>query len=290
MSTIISIEPSVEAKEKVLEEALRKMSPLAVAFSGGVDSAYLLAKAVDVSGPDVEAVTARSPSLPRAELEEAVELAKTLGARHRVVETRELERAGYRANGPERCYHCKAELFDTARLTVPEGRTLVDGFNADDFRDHRPGHRAALERKVAHPLADAEMTKAEIRALSRRRGLPTWDKPQMACLASRVPYGMEVTAERLARVEAVERALKRLEFRDVRARLVDGRDDWVRLEVGLAEIGRVVSPEVRPVLVEVAHEAGFRFVTLDLEGFRSGRLNEGLASGPAGLVQLGRQS
>lgn len=275
-------DPGLSAKEEALERRLTELGPVVVAFSGGVDSTYLLAKAADVWGERTLALTARSPSLPEAELEAARRLARSLGVGHRVLETNELARPGYTANGRDRCYHCKAELFDAATLAVEPGAVVADGFNADDFKDHRPGHRAALERNVVHPLADAQLTKAEIRALSRRRGLPTWDKPQMACLASRVPYGMEVTAERLARVESVERTLRGLNFADVRARLVEDRDDWVRIEVGVSEMTRLVEPGVREDVVGACHQAGFRFVTLDLEGFRSGRMNE------ASLVSLRR--
>jgi uncharacterized protein len=218
----------------------------------------------------------------RAELDDAARLALELGIRHEVVDTRELDRPAYVANGPSRCYHCKTELFDAAALDAERfgGAVVVDGFNLDDLGDHRPGHRAAAEHGVRHPLAEAGLSKAEVRALSRHLGLRTWQKPQLACLSSRLPYGMEVTPERLARVERVEVALRSAGLFDVRARLVRDNDDLVRIEVGPDELARVVRPEVRGPVVEAARAAGFRFVTLDLEGFRSGRLNEGLVRLP----------
>lgn len=267
-------------KYQDLRASLGALPRIVVAYSGGVDSAFVLAVAREVRGDAVRAFTARSPSLMAIELEEAVALARQLGVAHEIVDTAELDRPGYVANGVDRCYHCKSELFDATAIAAARfvGAVVVDGFNADDLHDHRPGHRAAAEHAVLHPLAACGLTKAEVRTLSRHLGLPTWRKPQLACLASRVPYGTEVTRERLTRVEAVEVALRQLGFHDVRARLVRDNDDMVRIEVGSSELPRVVSPEVRPRLVEAARAAGFRFVTVDLEGFRSGRMNEGLVS------------
>lgn len=274
---VASVTPEVDAKERALRRDLARRSAVVVAYSGGVDSAYLARVAHDELGARALALTARSASMMAAELEDAVRLASDIGIRHRVVDTREIDRPGYVQNGTGRCYHCKSELFDAAALVAhAEGAVVVDGFNADDLSDHRPGHRAAAEHRVHHPLAAAGLTKVEIRALSRRLGLPTWNKPQLACLASRVPYGMEVTEQRLVRVEAVEMALRDEGFFDVRARLVQENDDLVRIEVGATELGRFADPELRGRVVARAHAAGFRFVTLDLEGFRSGRLNEGL--------------
>lgn len=263
-----------------LRARLAALPRIVVAYSGGVDSAFVLAVAREVRGEGVLAFTARSPSLMAVELEEAAALARQLGVAHEIVDTEELARPGYVANGVDRCYHCKSELFDATSLAAERfaGAAVVDGFNADDLDDHRPGHRAAAEHAVLHPLAECGFTKADVRAMSRHLGLPTWRKPQLACLASRVPYGTEVTRERLARVEAVEVTLRLLGFHDVRARLVRDNDDMVRIEVGDAELARVVSPDVRPRLVEAARAAGFRFVTVDLEGFRSGRMNEGLVT------------
>ncbi|MEL6184674.1 MAG: ATP-dependent sacrificial sulfur transferase LarE, partial [Myxococcota bacterium] len=229
-----------------------------------------------VLGERAEALTARSASLAGRELEAAKHLARDIGIAHRIVDTRELDRPEYRANAPSRCFYCKDTLFDAAGLLAEAspGTVVVDGFNADDLSDHRPGHAAAAQRGVRHPLAEAHLSKAEIRALSRRAGLATWNKPQLACLSSRVPYGMEVTADRLSRIERMEDVLRDMGFFDVRARLVRENEDMVRLEVGEAELTRAF--EARKAVVAAGREIGFRFVALDLEGFRSGRMNEGL--------------
>lgn len=267
---------AVEAKERAVFDALDAAERVIVAFSGGVDSTYLAWAAHRVLGPRAEALTARSASLSGRELEAAQGLAATIGIAHRIIDTRELDRPEYRANAPSRCFYCKDTLFDAAGLLAKArpGTVVVDGFNADDLMDHRPGHAAAAQRGVRHPLAEAGLSKAEIRALSRRAGLATWNKPQLACLSSRVPYGMEVTADRLSRVERMEDVLRDLGFFDVRARLVRENDEMVRLEVGDGELTRAF--EARGALVEAGRKIGFRFVTLDLEGFRSGRMNEGL--------------
>lgn len=273
------------AKEAALQGLLEGYGRVVVAYSGGVDSAYLAHVAVGCLGARALAVTARSASLMQAELHDAVRLAEAMGIPHRVVETGELSRPEYQKNDTGRCYHCKTELFDATQVVAAgfEGAVVVDGFNADDLTDFRPGHRAAAEHAVRHPLAEVGLTKAEIRLLSRARDLPTWNKPQLACLSSRLPYGMQVTEARLARVEAVEMALRAEGFFDLRARLVKENDDMVRIELGAAEVPKLVEPEVRARVVAAARAAGFAFVTLDLEGFRSGRMNEG-------LVQLSRRA
>lgn len=277
--------PALEVKLERLKALVATFDRVVVAFSGGVDSAFVLRVAQEVLGDRVLALTARSASLPRLELEDAVALAQELGARHRVLDTRELDRPGYVENATTRCYFCKTELFDVAALTAHAegGAIVIDGFNADDGKDHQHGHRAAKEHGVRHPLAEVGLGKAEVRALSKHLGLRTWRKPQLACLSSRVPHGMEVTPARLGRIEAVEVVLRRLGFFDVRARLVRENDDMVRLEIGDAELERVVRRDTRAALVQAAHDAGFRFVTLDLEPFRSGRLSE--AAEP--LVHIG---
>ena len=281
-------EASAELERKLseLRALITGLGRVVVAYSGGVDSALVLDVAHECLGDRSRAFTARSPSMMQVELDEAIALARSIGAEHEIVETKELDRPGYVENSPSRCYHCKSELFDATAIAAERfaGAIVVDGFNADDLSDHRPGHRAAAEHSVRHPLAEVGLTKAEIRAISRARGLPTWQKPQLACLASRVPYGTPVTEARLSKIEQVETALRRLGFFDVRARLVPGSDDLVRIEVGEGELERLASAAVRPEVVRAAHEAGFRFVTLDLEGFRSGRMNEGL-----GLVKLGKR-
>jgi pyridinium-3,5-biscarboxylic acid mononucleotide sulfurtransferase len=282
---ISDLTASVRAKHGSLEKLLASYGRVVVAYSGGVDSAFLARVAHDVLGERALALTARSASMMQVELEDARALAGTIGIAHRIIDTHELDRPEYAKNDPTRCYYCKDELFDAARLLAHDfdDATLVDGFNADDLFDHRPGHRAAAEHNVQHPLAEVGLAKSEIRALSKSLGLSTWNKPQLACLSSRLPYGMEVTPERLARVEAVEVGLRALGFFDVRARLVKDNDEVVRIEVGEGELELAVRAEVRGRIVQLARDAGFSFVTLDLEGFRSGRLNEG-------LVRLGRSN
>jgi uncharacterized protein len=280
---ISELTPSVRAKHASLEGLLASYGRVVVAYSGGVDSAFLARVAHDVLGERALALTARSASMMEVELADAIALARSIGIAHRIVETHELEREEYVKNELSRCYFCKDELFDAASLVAHsfDDAIVVDGFNADDLFDHRPGHRAAKEHDVRHPLAEVGLAKSEIRALSKSLGLVTWNKPQLACLSSRLPYGVSVTPERLSKVERVEVGLRELGFFDVRARLIKENDDMVRIEVGEGELEKAVRPEVRRRIVEVAREAGFSFVTLDLEGFRSGRLNEG-------LVRLGR--
>ena len=289
MTRPIQTEVSDEARKKLraLRARLSELGRVLVAYSGGVDSAFLTKVAHDTLGPGAKAFTARSPSLPESELEAAIALAREIGVSHAVLDTHELDRPGYVENSPARCYHCKAELFEVSAAYADAfpGSVVVDGFNHDDLSDYRPGHRAAAERGVQHPLSEVGLTKAEIRALSFELGLPTWNKAQLACLSSRIPHGTKVTKERLGRIERLELALHRLGFFDVRARLLPEQDETVRIELGPDELPRAVYPELRPQIVSAAHEAGFRYVTLDLEGFRTGRMTEGLD--PA-LVQLGR--
>lgn len=256
-----------------LRAALPGPGRLAVAFSGGVDSTLLLALAVEALGKDrVVAITARSESLPDDELEACRRIARSIGAPLVEVRTRELERPGYVENSPDRCYHCKSELFDTIDREVKaraDVRVVAYGATADDLGEHRPGMRAASEHGVIRPLADCALGKAEIRELSKDLGLETWDKPAMACLASRIPYGDPVTAAKLAQVEKSEAHLRALGFRELRVR---HHGAIARIELAAAEIARAV--ERREEIARGLRAQGFEFVVLDLEGFRSGRMNE----------------
>lgn len=259
---------AVADRERELRDRLAGLGRLVVAFSGGVDSTYLLDVAVEVLGPAVTAVTAVSPSLAPSELADARHLARSLGVEHVEVETREHELAGYVANRGDRCYFCKAELFDRLGPLLDRWTRLAVGTIVDDLGDHRPGQRAARERGVLTPLADAGMTKADVRAASRARGLPTWDKPAQACLASRVAYGLEVTPERLDRIGRAETWLRAQGFRDLRV-----RDHGViaRVEVPVRDLPALVG--LAPRLDLALRALGWRFVTIDAGGLRSGSMN-----------------
>jgi uncharacterized protein len=224
------------------------------------------------------AVTAVSPSLPPGELSEARAFARGLGIRHRTVRTHEVEREAYLANGTDRCYHCKTDLYDALRLVAREERlgVVVSGANVDDLGDFRPGLRAAAEHGVRHPLVEAGLTKEDVRAVSRRLGLPTWDKPASACLSSRIAFGVRITVAELSRVGRAERALKELGLRQVRVRV---HGDVARIEVDPEDLHRLASEELRARAVSTLKALGFRFVTLDLEGFRSGSMNPTSAEG-----------
>jgi uncharacterized protein len=260
-----------------LREIVAELSSTAVAYSGGTDSGYLLAVCLDVLGADrVLALTADSPLSPRAELAEARALAAQLGACHRVLPSDDLANPAIVANSPDRCYHCKLTRF-TALLDVARAEGLahlVHGENADDASDYRPGSRAAEELGVRAPLREAGLTKANVRTLSRERGLASWDRPANACLASRFPYGTPLTAEALARVEAAEQTLRRAwDLRQLRV-----RDHYpvARLEVPAQEIARLAQPEIRAIAIERLRALGYRYVTLDLTGYRMGSLNDDL--------------
>jgi uncharacterized protein len=261
--------------EAGLLAGLRALPGAVVAFSGGVDSAVLLHASVRALGRErVVAVTARSPSLPAAELREAERVAAEIGAEHLVVATAELAREGYRANAPDRCYHCKAELFDVIDREVRSagarrGLPVLFGAIVDDLGDHRPGARAARERGVAAPLAEAGFDKEAVRAYARAHGLSVADKPSFACLASRIPYGTAVHATVLARLERSEEVLRGLGFRQFRVR---HHDTVARIEVEPAEIGRVLA--CRDEIVSRLREAGYTYVAVDLLGYRTGAMNE----------------
>lgn len=261
---------TVQTKLEKLHQILLGIGPVAVAYSGGTDSAFLLATACDILGGRVLALTADSPSLPRAELAEARALAEQLGVQHIIVSTGEMDDPAYRANTPERCYFCKSHYLTTLldQAQAHGFAVLVDGSNADDLGDYRPGQKAARERGVRSPLQEAGLTKAEIRALARDRGLPNWDKPAAACLASRIPYGTPVTAEALAQIERGEAYLRQIGFRQVRVR---HHGAVARLEVEAGDLARAV--ERREEIVAALRDAGFTYVTLDLAGFRSGSMN-----------------
>ncbi|MEZ4215056.1 MAG: ATP-dependent sacrificial sulfur transferase LarE [Myxococcota bacterium] len=265
--------PALAAKRVALGERLRDAGRTLVAFSGGVDSSFLALAAHRALGDDMLAVTAVSPSYPRAHREMAEQVVGAFGIPHEFVETREMESDAYRRNAPDRCYHCKSELFE--RLgAIRDARgfaSVAYGINTDDRGDFRPGHRAADERGVLSPFLDVALSKAEIRALSREDGLPTADLPASACLSSRLPYGTEVTAERLAQVEEGEQRLRALGFEQVRLR---HHGELARVEIEPSELPRALDPAMARAIAAAIKPLGFRYVSLDLEGYRSGSLNE----------------
>jgi pyridinium-3,5-biscarboxylic acid mononucleotide sulfurtransferase len=263
----------LDTKVAALEAELRTLGRVVVAFSGGADSAFLAAVAHRVLGAEAcHAVTAVSPSLAGDEETDCRSLAQEWGLRWTPIVTHEMERAAYRVNDADRCFHCKSELMDVvAPLALAEDAAVVLGVNIDDLGDHRPGQRAAADAGARFPLVDAGFTKADVRAASLALGLRTWDKPAAACLASRLPYGTPVSVEVLSRVERAEAALRRLGFRDLRVRHYG---DLARLELGLDDLPRAL--DAREAVVEAVKAAGYLYVTLDLEGLRSGNLNMAL--------------
>jgi uncharacterized protein len=263
--------PALEA-ERTLRETLAGMGSVLVAYSGGVDSAYLAWLAHDVLGDRALAVTALSESYPAHHYDLALDLARRAGFAHEVVRTHEIERPEYRANPIDRCYYCKDELYTVlAGVAAARGlAVIVDGNNADDRSDYRPGRKAAREAGVRSPLDEVGLGKPAIRALAHRAGLPQWDEPASACLSSRVPHDHEVTPEKLRAIEQAETALRGLGFRGCRVR---HHDDVARLELAREDLARAVDPEIAPRLAEAVKAAGFRYVALDLEGYRQGSLN-----------------
>jgi len=267
-----------EEKENLLLARLAEIPSLIVALSGGADSAYLAWAADEALAARALSVTALSPSYSAHDRAVVEEFVSKLGLSHEFVETHEMDNPAYRANAADRCYFCKDELFSVLDdLAKTRGFTAVAyGVNADDTLDFRPGHRAATEHQVLAPLLDADLHKAEIRLLSRRAGLPTWDRPASACLASRLPYGTEVTSERLGLVERGEAALRALGFHQFRVRL---HDKLARVEISPDEMPRALSPEMAAAIADRLKAVGFAYVALDLQGYRQGSLNETLSRG-----------
>ncbi len=272
-ATAAILTPQLQAKCDRLMEILRALGRVAVAFSGGIDSTVVAQAAFLAVGERAVAVTADSPSVARSEIAEAAAMAGRIGIRHQVIQTDEFADPDYVRNDGTRCYFCKSELYTRMQALLPrlEAEVICSGANLDDLGDYRPGLQAAAEHRVRHPLQEAGFTKADVRALARFWDLPTWDKPASPCLSSRLAPGVTVTPERTGRIEAAEALLKELGLRELRVRLHEG--DLARLEVPLGELGRLVQAEVRETLVQRLKELGFTFVTLDLEGFRSGSLN-----------------
>ncbi len=268
--------PQTLAKYHQLKKLLASMGKAVVAYSGGVDSTFLLYVAHELMKDKVLAVVAESATYPESEVYQALRLAKKMGIKVRLVETKEMANPAFLANPPDRCYHCKQELFSTLKkIAIQEGISyILDGTNYDDLKDYRPGTRAAKELGVRSPLAEAKLTKEEIRQLSRWLGLPTWDKPSLACLASRFPYFTEITPDRLAKISRAEAILRQAGFRQVRAR--HQSDDLVRIEIEPEKFSLIIDPSVRKQIVKQLKSLGYIYITLDLEGYRSGSLNLGL--------------
>lgn len=277
--TTAPLSAELAAKYDRVRELLREMERVVIGYSGGVDSTLVLKIAHDVLGAGAIAVTGDSEAFPQGEVDAALTVAEAMGVTVTRVTTHELSNPHFSVNTPNRCYHCKTELFGELQKVAEERgiRWIVDGSHAEDGRpgDHRPGMRAAAERGVRSPLREANLTKADVRALALHLGVPNWDKPSFACLSSRFPYGTEITAELLARLDGCEKVLRELGFRQFRVR---HHDTVARIEVEPQDIHRLV--ELREVINTRFKEQGYTYITLDLEGYRSGKMNDTLRRGP----------
>jgi pyridinium-3,5-biscarboxylic acid mononucleotide sulfurtransferase len=264
---------NLHTKEERLREIFRELDSVIVAYSGGVDSSYVAYVANAELGPRAVCITGQSASLPEYQRAEIDGVVQKFGFHHEVIQTEELENPGYRANNPDRCFFCKDELYTKLEsLARARGiKSIVDGSTVDDLGDYRPGRRAASQHAVRSPLIEAGLTKSEVRELSRRATLPTWDKPASPCLSSRIAYGTTVTIERLSKVDRGEEILREFGFREFRVR---HHDQLVRIEIAPSEMDRVLRKDLIDELARRFRELGFKYVTLDLEGFRSGSMNE----------------
>lgn len=272
------MQPETEEKLERLRMYLRRQERVAVAFSAGVDSALLLSVAHEELGERTLAVTMQAAAFPKREAKEAEALCREMGVAHEIGRFEPLQIKGFVGNVPERCYVCKRELFKQIRMLANKhGMDVVlEGSNADDVQDYRPGMRALLELGIQSPLLEAGLTKAEIRLLARERKLSVWDKPSLACLASRIAYGEQITAKKLQRIEEAEQLLQQLGFRQLRVRL---HGELARIEVPFEELGYFMKEDVRTYVLKEFRELGFHYVTVDLAGFRSGSMNEMLQEG-----------
>lgn len=275
----------LEEKERKLEELLKVLAPVMVAFSGGVDSSYLAYKAHQVLGSRAVAVTGESPSVPSRQRRMAARVLSRIGIAHRTIDSKELDIPEYRANSPKRCFVCRDELFAKLRTVAREcgSSVILDGLNADDLSDFRPGRKAAEKHRIRSPLSEVGLRKEEIRELSRRAGLPSADEPASACLASRFPYGVPITEEKLKIVDRGEEALSAMGFRLFRVR---HHEHLVRLEFGPDDLPKALNPEIAGRLAALFKSLGYKYVTLDLEGYRTGSGNEVLPTGETGPFDI----
>jgi len=266
-------ELSAEEKELNLRGLMREIESVLVAYSGGVDSAYLALIATQELGEKAVCVTGLSPSVSQIQRTEAENIAKNFKFNYQTIETEELDDPNYQANPTNRCFHCKTELYGKLQTFAANQKIkfVLDGSNADDVKDYRPGRQAAIDKGVRSPLVEVNLSKNEIRELSKKLGLSTWDKPASPCLSSRIAYGIPVTIERLSKVERGEEILRSLGFREFRVRI---HDELVRLEIAQTEMSRALSLEITEIFAKKFKQLGFRYVTLDLNGYRSGAMNE----------------